>query len=103
MLTVTKINALKPKDKPYKVADSSGLYIDVRPTGSKFWRQKYRFNGKEKLLSHGKYPEISLAEARQFRDIAIKQIKQHIDPAKEKRRLKDQTSNTLLFLSQGMA
>ena len=88
MLTATKINALKPKVKPYKVADSNGLYIDVRPTGSKYWRQKYRFNGKEKLLSHGKYPEVSLAEARQFRDKAIKQVKQQIDPAKEKKTLK---------------
>lgn len=71
MLNSTKINSLKPKDKPYKVADAHGLYIDVRPTGAKFWRQKYRFNKREKLLSHGKYPFVTLAEARKLRDEAI--------------------------------
>ena len=72
MLNTTKINSLKPKEKPYKLGDAHGLYIDVRPTGSKYWRQKYRYNTIEKLLLHGKYPIVSLAEARQLRDEALK-------------------------------
>lgn len=54
----------KPKDKPYKMGDSNGLYLFISPTGSKLWRMKYRFHGKERTLSFGPYPEVSLAEAR---------------------------------------
>jgi len=88
MLTSTKINSLKPKEKPNKMADAHGLYIDVRPIGAKFWRQKYRATKVEKLLSHGKYPLVSLAEARKFRDEAIKSLSQGIDPSKAKRQAK---------------
>jgi len=94
MLTSTKINSLKPKEKPYKTADAHGLYIDVRPTGAKFWRQKYRYNKVEKLLSHGKYPVVSLAEARKLRDEAIKLLSQGIDPSKAKRQAKASLGNT---------
>lgn len=72
MLNVTKIESLKAKDKPHKVSDAHGLYVDVRLSGRKYWRQKYRYNGKEKLLSHGRYPITSLAEARELRDEALK-------------------------------
>ncbi len=58
MLTDTKVKALKAKDKPYKVFDARGLYLQVRPNGSKYWRFKYRFAGKEKLLAFGTYPDI---------------------------------------------
>jgi integrase len=94
MLTSTKINSLKPKGKPYKTADAHGLYIDVRPTGAKFWRQKYRYNGVEKLLTHGKYPIVSLAEARKLRDAAIKLLSDGTDPSKAKRQSKARLSNT---------
>jgi len=94
MLNTTKLNSLKPKAKPYKVGDSNGLYIYVRPSGTKSWRQKYRYNGKEKLLSHGKYPTLSLAEARELRDKAIKSLSDGIDPAKTKRRQKSEAKNT---------
>jgi integrase len=100
MLNTTKINSLKPKDKPYKVADAHGLYIDVRPTGTKCWRQKYRYNGKEKLLSHGKYPMVTLAEARELRDKAIRQLYDHIDPARAKRRAKSESNNTFEVLAK---
>ncbi|MCH2192274.1 MAG: Arm DNA-binding domain-containing protein, partial [Gammaproteobacteria bacterium] len=51
MLNTTKLNSLKPRDKAYKVSDAHGLYIYVLPSGTKSWRQKYRYNGKEKLLT----------------------------------------------------
>lgn len=63
-LTDIKIRSLKPKSKLYKVTDGQGLYIAVTPTGSKYWRYKYRFLGTEKLLALGVYPEITLSEAR---------------------------------------
>jgi len=67
MLTVVKVKNLTPKDKPYKVYDGtgSGLYVLVMPNGSKLWRLDYRLNGKRKTMSLGRYPEISLAEARE--------------------------------------
>ena len=85
MLTDTRIRALKTKDKPYKVGDSNGLYIYVSKTGNKYWRQKYRINGKEKVLTHGEYPFVPLQQARSLKDAARGKIKQGIDPAIEKR------------------
>lgn len=59
------IRNAKPKEKPVKVFDGNGLYLEVSKTGGKWWRLKYRFNGKEKRLSLGVYPEIGLQEARE--------------------------------------
>jgi hypothetical protein len=64
-LTDTAIRKAKSKEKPFKISDSGGLYLLVQPSGSKWWRYKYRFAGKEKLLALGSYPETSLAEARE--------------------------------------
>ncbi|NND82506.1 MAG: tyrosine-type recombinase/integrase [Gammaproteobacteria bacterium] len=94
MLTDTKIKALRAKHKPYKMSDCHGLYIYVTKNGGKYWRQKYRINGKEKLLSHGEYPFITLSQARQLRDVARTQVKQGIDPAIEKRAQKTNKLNT---------
>lgn len=92
MLTAAKINAAKPKKKPYKLSDALGLYLFVSTAGGKLWRFKYRFgpkneNGKtpEKLLSFGTYPEISLVAAREKRDSARKQLANGIDPGEAKR------------------
>lgn len=63
-LTDTEIRKAKPAAKPLKLTDGKGLYLLVNPTGSKLWRWKYRFNGKEKLMTLGAYPELSLAQAR---------------------------------------
>lgn len=90
----TFLRGLKPKDKPYKEGDAHGLYIYVLPSGTRSWRQKYRYNGKEKLLTHGKYPTVSLAEARRLRDKAIRLLHEGIDPAKAKRREKNERKNT---------
>ena len=73
-LTDAKIRALKPKAKAYKVSDFGGLYINVTTKGSKLWRLKYRFNGKEGKLSFGPYPDISLKDARDLREEARAQL-----------------------------
>ncbi len=69
-LSDTKIRSLKPREKAYKVADEKGLYLQVTPTNSKYWRFKFRFAGKEKKLALGVYPDVSLAAARTKRDDA---------------------------------
>ncbi len=84
-LNEVKIRNLKPKDKQYKVADSEGLYLLVKPNGSKLWRLKYRHNGKENVYSIGEYPSISLAEAREERFVIRKQVKSGINPNIKKR------------------
>jgi len=68
------------RQKDYKLADGEGLYLLVRPNGSKLWRMKYRFDGKEKLLSLGRYPDLSLAEARLRRAEAKVALGQGRDP-----------------------
>ncbi len=79
-MTDVKARAAKGKEKPYKLSDSDGLYLYVTPAGGKCWRFKYRFGGKEKLLSFGTYPEVSLLDAREKRDAARKQVAAGIDP-----------------------
>jgi hypothetical protein len=66
-LTDMKCRNAKPQEKEYKLSDGHGMYLLVHPKGGKYWRLKYRVNGKEKLLSFGVYPEVSLEEARQKR------------------------------------
>lgn len=75
----------QPREKPYKMADSAGLYLHVMPNGAKYWRLKYRYLGKEKLLALGVYGQMSLAEARDARDKAQKLVKAGKDPAQIKR------------------
>ncbi|MES9933554.1 MAG: Arm DNA-binding domain-containing protein [Candidatus Sedimenticola sp. PURPLELP] len=78
----------EPTDKPYKMGDSGGLYLLVSPQGGKWWRLKYRFDGKENQLSLGVYPDISLSEARDRRDSYRAMLADGINPsnyAKEQR------------------
>lgn len=94
-LTDAAIRTAKPKDKPYKLYDGGGLFLLVTPTKKnelpsrgapgKWWRFKYRFGGKEKLLSFGTYPEITLSSAREKRDAARKQIAEGFDPGEERK------------------
>jgi integrase len=79
-LTDTKIRQAKAGDKPRKISDSAGLYLEVMPNGSKLWRLKYRLAGKEKRFAIGAYPAVSLAEARERRDDARKLIATGVDP-----------------------
>lgn len=80
-LTDLKIRRSKPDTKAYKVADSGGLYIEVRPTGSKLWRYRYRIAGKENVFALGEYPDVSLSDARAARDEAKALVKQGIHPS----------------------
>lgn len=87
-LTDTKARNAKPKDKQYKLFDSDGLFLLVVPSGGKWWRFKYRFDGKERLLSLGTYPEVSLAQARGRREASRKQVADGIDPSQARKALK---------------
>ena len=69
-LTATAIRKAKPREKPRKLYDSRGLYLEIAPRGTKAWRFKYRFAGKEKRISMGIYPDVSLKLARRRRDEA---------------------------------
>jgi len=81
MLTDTLIRKAKAPNKPKKLADERGLYLLLTPNGGKWWRLKYRFGGKEKLLSLGTYPDVSLAKAREARDLARQQLAGGTDPS----------------------
>lgn len=74
--------------KPYKLGDSGGLYVEVRPDGGKYWRLKYRIGGKEKRLSLGVYPEVSLAKARERRDEARRLLADGVDPSEHRKATK---------------
>lgn len=84
-LTDIKVKTAKPMDKAYKLTDGGGMYLLVKPNGSKYWRLKYRFVGKEKMLSIGVYPDVSLADARQKRDDARKILAAGGDPGEVKK------------------
>lgn len=85
VLTDKTIRAAKPADKPTRLFDGGGLYLEVSPTGSKLWRLKYRFAGKEKRLAIGIYPTVTLQEARQRRDRARKLLASGADPGEAKK------------------
>jgi hypothetical protein len=101
MLTDLTIKKLKPKDKPYKKSDQDGLYIQVNPTGSKLWRMNYTYAKKQRTLSIGTYPEISLLEAREKAQAAKKELADGIDPstAKQTRKLLKQAEHANDFES----
>ena len=79
-LTDTAIKNAKPSAKPLKLFDGGGLFLLVTPNGGRWWRLKYRFGGKEKLLSLGTYPEVSLKDAREKCDDYRKQLAAKSDP-----------------------
>ena len=85
MLTVVQIRALKPAERPYKVADGDGLYLLVQPSGALLWRFRYRCCGIERKLSLGSFPDVSLVQARRKRDEAKAELDDGIDPVEEKR------------------
>ncbi len=84
LTNTTCLNA-KPKVKPYKLADGGGLYLLVNPNGAKYWRLKYRYLGKEKVLALGIYPLVTLADAREGRATAKKQLMVHVSPSAAKK------------------
>jgi len=98
MLTDTKLRTLKPREKVYRVADANGLCIEVRPSGAKLWRYRYRHAGKPSMAALGEYPTMSLAEARSERDQARAQVKEglnlaHVAKAERAARM-ERASNT---------
>ncbi|EFL9196381.1 tyrosine-type recombinase/integrase [Escherichia coli O54:H45] len=84
-LTDAKVRALKPREKTYRISDAGGLYVEVAPNGSRYWRMKYRIAGKEKRLAFGVYPDVSLADAREKRDKAKKILAAGGDPGEAKK------------------
>jgi integrase len=85
LLTSSTLRNLAPQSKTIRVFDGRGLYIEVSPSGGRWWRLKYRFDGKEKRLSLGVYPDVGLKEARERRDDARKLLTEGIDPSVNRR------------------
>lgn len=98
-LTDAKIRNTKPADKPLKLTDGGGLYLEVRPTGTRLWRLRYRIDGKENVFAIGGYPEIGLADARDAREKAKPLIRQGIHPShnRQAERLANSAANANTF------
>ena len=88
MLTDTACKKAKPMGARMRLYDTGGMYLEIAPAGGKWWRLKYRIAKKEKLLSLGTYPEITLAEAREKRDEARKLLRDGIDPSAHRKALR---------------
>ena len=106
-LTDTKIKSAKPKEKDYKLFDGGGLFLIIAKSGGKRWRFKYRFNDKERVLSLGTYPTLSLKDARELREKYKSLIAKDIDPNEQKKQKKEealkvekQKTNTFYKISQ---
>ena len=84
-LTEVAIRNAKPREKAFKLYDSGGLYLEVSPAGGKWWRLKYRLDGKENRLSLGVYPHVGLSKARKRRDEERALLADHIDPSKHRK------------------
>lgn len=90
-LTDTAVRAVKPTEKTQKLFDGGGLYLEVAPSGGKWWRLKYRFGGKEKRISLGVYPDVGLKDARERRDASRKLLANGIDPGENRKAQKAAT------------
>ncbi|HEI8710914.1 TPA: tyrosine-type recombinase/integrase [Citrobacter freundii] len=95
MLTVKQIDAAKLAEKSYRLADAGGLFLFVPPSGKKVWRMRYRFEGKEKTLVIGPYPQISLTEARSKQSEAKMKLLAGVDPAEQKQAIKKKEKEAL--------
>ena len=85
MLSDIQCRNAKPRDKPYKLTDGKGLYLEVKPNGVKAWRYRFRLHGKEKVFTIGNYPTISWVNARRERESARELVKQGVSPVQERR------------------
>ena len=86
MITMNTLKGLGPKDRPYKLGCGNGLQLEVTPTGSKLWRYRYRFGGKEKLISLGRFTKVSLKAARELRDEQREILDSGENPSEYRRR-----------------
>jgi integrase len=104
MLTEVALKNAKPREKAYRLYDEHSMYAEVATSGSKLWRLKYRFDGKEKRLPLGKYPQVSLKEARERRDAARKLLDGGIDPSAHRKEIEAkqalQNSNTFEIVAR---
>lgn len=91
-LTDIKVKSIKPNTKIVRYYDEKGLYLEVAPSGGKWWRFKYRFESKEKRLSLGTYPDVGLKEAREKRDNARKLVAADVDPSTNRKAIKNSIS-----------
>jgi hypothetical protein len=89
-LTDRQCKEAKPREKDYKLTDGHGLYLHIMPNGAKYWRYKYRYLKKQRVMALGVYPEVSLAEAREKHRAAHKQVSENKDPSAEKQEEKRQ-------------
>src|SRR3546814_13602833 len=98
-LTDAKIRTSKPAPKPVKMSDGGGLHLEVRPSGAKLWRYRYRIADKANVFAIGEYPAVSLAEARVERDKPRALVKQGLHPSHHRRaaRLSTQVANANTF------
>ncbi len=84
MLSDSKIRSAKPKEKLYRIGDSDGLCIEIKPNGKKYWRYRFQWLKKTQMMSLGEYPIVGLAEARTKRDEAKSLVASGINPVEEK-------------------
>ncbi len=96
-LTDTAIRKIKPTEKSFKITDSSGLYLLIKPNGSKLWYMKYRIGGKEKKLAFGPYPDVSLFKARHLCDAARARVREGAAPAADKKIAQQKKKNGHTF------
>ncbi|GFE83377.1 hypothetical protein GCM10011487_53770 [Steroidobacter agaridevorans] len=99
-LTELEIRSARATEKPIKLFDGDGLYLFVQPNGGRWWRFKYRFNGKERELSLGVYPEVSLKLARTRREDARRAVAQGIDPSAERKAAKEARQVTFELVAE---
>ncbi|WP_097757594.1 tyrosine-type recombinase/integrase [Escherichia coli] len=102
-LTDAKIRPLKPSDKPFKVSDSHGLYLRVKPGGSRHWYLKYRISGKESRIALGAYPAISLSDARQQREGIRKMLALNINPVQQRAAVRGSRTPEKVFKNVALA
>jgi len=95
-LTDTKVRSAKPEAKEYSLVDGDGMFLLIHPNGSKYWRFRFRFGGKQHLMAFGVYPETSLADVRQKREEARRLVAAGVDPREHKRAVKEEQAKEVI-------